>query len=69
MSYWEPAFENHFQRIEAILRESAEGNRRAMLRMDDFDKKLKATRELGKAVVRAHLMARIASNRTDGSKR
>jgi hypothetical protein len=68
MSYWEPAVEKRFRRIEAMLHESAEGNRRALLRIDDFDKKLKATRELGKAVVRAHLMARIASIRTDGSK-
>jgi hypothetical protein len=71
----EPAVEKRFRRIEAIQRETAEINRRAELRMDRvelrmdvFDKKLEATREQAKAVVRAHLLARIASNRNDASK-
>ncbi|MCU1339865.1 MAG: hypothetical protein JWO19_5446 [Bryobacterales bacterium] len=42
----EPAVEKRFRRIEAILLETAEGHRQAKLRMDDFDKKLQATRKL-----------------------
>jgi hypothetical protein len=48
----EPAVEKRFRRIEAILRETAEGNRQAKLRMDDFDKKLEATRKLVEAGIK-----------------
>ena len=48
----ESAVEKRFQRIEAILRETAEGQRRAKLRMDVFDKKLEATRKLVEAGIK-----------------
>ncbi len=48
----EPAVEKRFQRIEAILRETAEGHRQAKLRMDDFGKKLQATRKLVEAGIK-----------------
>jgi hypothetical protein len=48
----ESAVEKRFQRIEAILRETAEGHRQAKLRMDDFDKKLQATRKLVEAGIK-----------------
>ena len=64
----EPAVEKRFRHIEAILWETAEGQQQAKLRMDIPHKKLKATRELGKAVVRARLNAILASKRADRSK-
>ena len=48
----ESAVEKRFQRIEAILRETAEGQRQAKLRMDVFDKKLEATRKLVEAGIK-----------------
>jgi hypothetical protein len=48
----EPAVEERFRRIEAILRETAEGQREAKLRMDVFDKKLEATRKLVEAGIK-----------------
>jgi hypothetical protein len=48
----EPAVEKRFRRIEAILRETAEGQREAKLRMDVFDKKLEATRKLVEAGIK-----------------
>jgi hypothetical protein len=55
----EPAVEKRFRRIEAILRETAEGHRQAKLRMDraeermdKFDKQLQATRKLVEAGIK-----------------
>lgn len=48
----EAAVEKRFRRIEAILRETAELNRRGELRMDVFDKKLEATRKLLQAGIK-----------------
>ena len=55
----EPAVEKRFRRIESILRETAEGNRQAKLRMDraeermdKFDKQLQATRKLVEAGIK-----------------
>jgi len=48
----EPAVEKRFRRIEAILRETAEGQQQAKLRMDVFDKKLEATRKLLEAGIK-----------------
>ncbi len=48
----EPAVEKRFRRIESILRETAEGQQQAKLRMDIFDKKLEATRKLVEAGIK-----------------
>ena len=48
----EPAVEKRFRRIESILRETAEGQQQAKLRMDVFDKKLEATRKLLEAGIK-----------------
>jgi hypothetical protein len=48
----EPAAEKRFRRIESILRETAEGQQQAKLRMDVFDKRLEATRKLLEAGIK-----------------